>query len=306
MKIMRLVLGFFILVVILGAIAYYLFMPFTSIEFFPGSANSNFSLNSSLPAEMLFYPNLRYASSDISYNIDMTLCTLEKQDDMVRAFGIIQNRTVLKFYPVNSNADITVTCDEKVVVDENYFVAGEGGPVNITQSGSFNVIRSGKILLLKESNCPNPNIAIHELLHALGFNHSQNENNIMYPVTTCDEAISDDIPALINNLYSVPSYPDLSLQNVSAIIHGKFLDTNITIVNNGLRDAESSELVISAAGAEIKREAITPLDLGTGISFVFRNIQMQNTNIAELDYSLQYDFNEIDKANNQVKLKIKN
>jgi hypothetical protein len=281
-------------------------MPLTQIEFFPSSGNSNFSLNSSVPMEMLFYPNLRYASPNISYNIDMSLCTLQKQDDMMRALDIIQNLTVLRFSQTNSNPDILITCDDKVVVEENYFVAGEGGPVNITRSGDFNVIQEGKILLLKDSNCPNPNIATHELLHALGFKHSENKNNIMYNITTCGETIGEDIPALMNTIYSVPSYPDLALKNASAIIHGRYLDTNISIANNGLIASGSSEMIISAGGAEIDRETIMPLNVGSGIAFTFKNIHLQNTDITELEYNLQYDSNEIGKANNQIILKIKN
>lgn len=281
-------------------------MPFNLIEFTPNSGNSNFNLNSSVPMDMLFYPNLRYSYPDISYNIDMTLCTLQKQDDMLRAFDMIQNMTILRFQQTNSNPDISITCDDKVVVEENYFVAGEGGPVKIIKSGDFNVIKEGKILLLKDSKCPNPNIAIHELLHALGFNHSQNGNNMMYPVTDCSQTVGDDIPALINTLYSVPPYSDLAIGNASAIIHGRYLDTNFSIVNHGLIDSGNSEMIISSNGVEIKREAIQPLEVGTGIAFTFANIQLKNTNVNELEYNLQSDFSEISKANNQIILKIKN
>lgn len=292
--------------IIAGLLAYYWLLPFNSLEFIPNGGNFNFSLNSSVPMDMLFYPNLRYASPDISYNIDMSLCTLQKQDDMVKAFGIIQNLTTLKFSQTDFNPDIQVTCDSKVVVDANYFVAGEGGPSKITKSGDLNVIDNGEILLLRDSNCPNPNIAIHELLHALGFNHSINSNNIMYPVTNCRQTIGDDIPALINTLYSVPSYSDLSFENVSAAIHGRYLDTNFTIVNHGLIKSGTSEVIISGDGNEINREAIQPLDVGTGIIFTSQNILLKDPNISELEYNLQSDFNEISKANNQLALKIKN
>lgn len=128
----------------LGLLFIYLFMPFNSIEFFSNSGNSNFSLNSSIPSEMQFYPNLRYPYSNISYEIDASLCTIKKQDDMTRAFGIIQNITILNFYKADSEPEILITCDDKVVVQKDYFVAGEGGPVNIIQSGELNVITEEK------------------------------------------------------------------------------------------------------------------------------------------------------------------
>lgn len=306
MKFLRVFLGFLIVMIIAGLLAYYFFQPFTSLEFIPNGGNSNFSINSSVPMDMLFYPNLRYSTPDITYNIDMSLCTLQKQDDMVRAFDIIQNLTILKFSQTDSNPDIQVTCDSKVVVDANYFVAGEGGPSKIIKSGDLNVIVNGEILLLRDSNCPNPNVATHELLHALGFNHSINSNNIMYPVTTCRETIGEDIPVLINTLYSVPSYSDLSFENISAAVHGRYLDTNFTVVNHGLIGSGNSEVIISSNGNEISRETIQPLDIGTGIIFTSQNILLKDINIAELDYTLQSDFNEISKANNQLVLKIKN
>ena len=127
-------------------------------------------------------------------------------------------------------------------MNENYFVAGEGGPTNISSTNDFNVITHGQVLLLRDSDCPTPNVATHELLHALGFAHSTNPNNVMYPVTNCDQTIGQDIPELINTLYSTPSYSDLSFANASAIIHGRYLDTNISISNNGLNDSEQGNI----------------------------------------------------------------
>lgn len=304
---LKTVLVVLFVLLVLGLIAFYWMMPFNSIDFFPSSGgNSNFSLDSSIPSEMQFYPNLRYPSSEISYDIDMSLCTLKKQDDMLRAFEIIENLTVLDFYPDNSNPDIAITCDDKVVVQKEYFVAGEGGPVNITRSGDLNVITEGKILLLKESNCENPNVATHELLHSLGFNHSTNRNNILYPVTSCGETIGEDIPEWINELYSIPSYSDLSFGETSAKIDGRYLDTNITILNVGLIRSGSAELVISSSGDEITRQDISSLDVGSGITYFFGNIRLENTDIDGLDYRIEASFSEIDKANNQIELKIKN
>jgi len=296
----------FLIILVLGLLAFYWLMPFNLIQFSSNPGNSNFSLNSSSSApEMQFYPNLRYSSSNISYNIDSTLCTIKKQDDMRQAFSIIENLTVLRFHEVSSMPEISITCDDKTVVNENYFVAGEGGPVNITESGSFNVITQGKILLLRESNCPKPNIATHELLHALGFNHSANSNNIMYPITTCDEEIGQDIPALINEIYSAPSYPDILFGETDAVIHGRYLDTNITVLNNGLAKSGNAKLIISSASGQIDEQTVAPLDIGTGITFYFNNIQLSNPTIDELQYALETDFNEISKDNNVLSLKIK-
>ncbi|MDE1849031.1 MAG: matrixin family metalloprotease [Nanoarchaeota archaeon] len=305
MRWIKAIIGFISIVVILGLITYYI-LPFNSIEFasnIPG--NSNFTLNSSTASGMQFYPDMRYPSSNISYSIDKTLCSLQKQDDMRRAFDAIENATTLRFYSVNSNPEISISCDDKIVINQNYFIAGEGGPVNITKTDNFNVILNGEVLLLRDSNCPNPNIEIHELLHALGFSHSQNPNNVMYPVTDCSQTIGQDIPDLLNKLYSAPAEPDLSFGNASAIIHGHYLDANITLANNGLADSGSAMLIISVDNSSVEKHAIDPLAIGEGITYSFTNIWIPAISPNEVEMEIQSNFSEISKGNNKIKLEIK-
>jgi len=292
--------GFAFLVLVLLAV--YWFLPFSPVNFYVQSPeNSNFSLNSSIPLNMQFYPNMRYPSENISYSINSQLCTLQKQANIKEAMATLENLTVLNFYPVNSNPEISVTCDSKVVVNEKYFVAGEGGPVNITKSGNFNVIKEGKILLLRESSCPTPNVAIHELLHALGFDHSQNPNNVMYPVTSCAQTIGKDIPSLIDEIYSYPPYPDLALQNASAILHGRYIDANITVENTGLADSNGSTLEISVDGKQIKKVNIGPIDIGSGIIFHFANL-LTPISVNQIDFSVNSSSEELQKNNNKIEL----
>jgi len=197
----------------------YWFVPFKITEFGMKYGNSNFSLNNE-SGNMQFYPNMRYPNPKISYQIYD--CPLQKEDNMEWAFEILSDMSILSFYPVNYNEEISVTCDSKNKIEEGLFIAGEGGPTNISKAGKFNVIFHGGILLIRESKCEKPNIAIHELLHSLGFNHSSNPNNIMYYISGCGQTIGEDIPELINELYSIPSYPDLSFENVSAVMHGRY------------------------------------------------------------------------------------
>ncbi|MFZ1971072.1 MAG: matrixin family metalloprotease [Candidatus Nanoarchaeia archaeon] len=301
----RAVLGFLSIFLVLGLLSLYWFDPFSSDQFLSTTPiNSNFSINSS--SQMQFYPNLRYPSPNISYNVDSSLCSLQRQDDMRRALSIIENATNLTFYQTNINPEISITCDNKIIVNKSYFIAGEGGPVNITQDGPFNVINEGQVLLLRDSNCPMPNIATHELLHALGFAHSSNPGNIMYPITSCDQTLGQDIPNLINNLYSIPTYPDLQFENVSAFVHGRYLDTNLTIVNYGLESSQLSEVIISADGNEISKSAVDPIDIGSGINFDFKNIFVPNIDTNEIEYTIHSNFTELNNSNKQVKLTINN
>lgn len=288
---------FFIIITLL----FYWFVPFQSFEFTSGNGNSNFSLYN-FDQEMQFYKNMRFPQENISYRIDD--CTLQKKDEMLRAFDLISNMTILEFYPVLKNEEITVSCDSKNRIEEGMFIAGEGGPTNVTQTKNFNVISKGNIILIKESKCPKPNVATHELLHVLGFNHSENSNNIMYPVTNCKQTLGD-IPGLINEIYSIESYPDLEIGEVIASIEGKYLDMNISIRNNGLKKSPATEMIISSEDTIIKRILIQPLEVGYGMQVTFENVWVPKINIEELEFLIDTGFNELDKNNNKKILKIK-
>jgi len=293
----------FILFVIFLLIFYW-FVPFKTADFGTMSGDSNFSLNNFELENMQFYPNMRFPNSEISYQIDD--CTLQKEDDMERAFEIISNISFLNFYPVNYNEEISITCDSKNKIEGGMFIAGEGGPTNITKTDKFNVILHGKILLIRESKCENPNVAIHELLHVLGFDHSNNKNNIMYNISKCGQTIGSDMIELINKLYSFPSYPDLSFENVSAFIHGRYLDANISIRNNGLKDSENTKIMIYADGKFVEEIDLERLEIGYGRTIILRNIWVSKMDVHELEFFIDSNFNELEKNNNRIILNVKN
>lgn len=298
---------FFSLVFIIIAVSLlvlYWFMPFGISEFEARKiGSSNFTING-FEKDMQFYENMRYPSSKISYKIEN--CPLQKEDEVERAFEILSIQTILSFYSVNSNEEISVTCDSGTKINGGLFIAGEGGPINITQTEKFNVIFNGKILLIRKSNCENPNIALHELLHALGFTHSSNPNNIMYNVSKCSQTIGQDTLDLINKLYSYPSYPDLSFENVSAVMHGRYLDMNIGIRNNGLKKSEKATISIYADKELVKEIELEPLDIGYGREIFLKNVWISKISVSELELSIDYSLNELEKENNKITLKIKN
>lgn len=298
------VLGFIFFLIVIILLVIYWFMPFGATEFFiksPGHAN--FSLNSSVFENMQFYENMRYPDERISYQI--YTCVLQKENNMRRAFDILENKTILEFYPVNYDEEISITCDSKARIEEGLFIAGEGGPTNITKTDNFNVILHGKILLIKESGCENPNIALHELLHALGFGHSSNRNNIMYNFSRCSQTMGEDIPNLINELYSYPSYADLSFENISAVMNGRFLDLNITIRNHGLKKAEEFNIKIYADDKLVKEFDSDELEIGMGRMIILTNLWISKLNFNELEVSINSTFSELDKKNNKIILEIK-
>ncbi len=294
---------FFIIAVSLLVI--YWFFPFGTIEFYkaPSSENFNFTLNSSEDAKMQFYDNMRYPEKKISYNIGG--CPLQKEYDMKQAFEIISNLTVMEFYPVETGGEILVACEDTNRVENGLFVAGEGGPVNITKTSNFNVILNGEILLIRDSKCERPNVEIHELFHALGFDHSQNPQSVMYNLTKCSQEIGSDLIERVDYLYSFPEYPDLAVENASALMHGKYLDANVTIRNEGLKDSEKGKLIVYADDVNVKEYEISEIKIGYGTEIFLGNLWVPQTGVNELRFFLEYPHPELEKNNNEIKLEIK-
>lgn len=294
----------FLVVVAIGMLIVYFFVPLNTLEFNPisVSGNSNFSINGG--EELQFYKNMRYSSAEISYKIYED-CSLKKKNDMEEAFDVISNISNIEFYPVLYGEEISVTCTEGEIIQGNTFIGGEGGVTNVTIIGDFHIIFNGKIILMRDSECKNPNIAIHELLHALGFNHSGNPNNIMYETSDCGQTIGEEIPQFLQDIYSIPSEPDLSFDNSSAIMNGKYLSANISVRNNGFEDSPASKLIVSVDGKEIKEIEISPVEIGYGRKILLSNLWISQSNVEEIEFYISSDFEEIDKSNNVYVLYIK-
>lgn len=294
-----------IVIIVIALLVIYFFVPINTIEFNPEykQENSNFNLDNST-AGIQFYENMRYQTNRISYRI-YDECPLQKKNDMEQALDIISNLTVLEFYPVLYGEEISITCSNENIVQGNTFIGGEGGVTNVTVIGNFNVIFKGKVLLIRDAKCPTPNIAIHELLHALGFTHSENPNNIMYETYECEQTIGEEIPRLINELYSIPSQPDLVFENVTATLNGRYLDANISIRNNGFESSPDSKIIISVDGKNIKEIPVPPVDIGFGRKISLTNLWVGQINIEEIKFTISGNFDELDKQNNIYLLSVK-
>ncbi|MBS3086128.1 matrixin family metalloprotease [Candidatus Pacearchaeota archaeon] len=298
------VLSLIFFIIVIALLVFYWFIPLGETEFrIFGPGHSNFTLNSSTEESMQFYENLRYSESRISYRIED--CTLEKADEMKNAFKEIESKTVLNFYSVSNNEEILITCESKTRFEGEFFIAGEGGPTNITQAGDFNVIHNGGIILLRDSRCERPNIAIHELLHALGFDHSKNPENIMYEVSRCGQEIGQDSINVINELYSVPSLPDLTFENASASMKGRYLDISMVVRNNGLKNSENAKIIVYADEDSVKELEIEALPIGSGKLITLTNIFVLQTSVSEIKLSIDYNPEELKKENNIISLKVK-
>jgi hypothetical protein len=288
-----------VIVLVLLFSAYWL-IPFSTKEF---NSSSNFSLNASENNSLQYYQNMRFTNPNIAYKIEN--CSLRRANDMKYAFDIMSEETMLDFYAVEYGQEIIITCEDTIEIQGNLFTAGEGGPTNVSRVGDFNVIESGKILLLKDSNCANPNIAIHELLHVLGFNHSTNPQNIMYPISKCEQTIGDDMIELINNVYSISNKPDLIFENATVLMRGKYLDVTYTIRNNGLKYSSYSVLKILVDGKQVEEISIPPMDIGYGREGYVKNLLIKQIDIKNIELTIENKFEELNKTNNIISFEIK-
>jgi hypothetical protein len=264
----------------------------------PKIQNPDFNLGNNT-AQMQFYPNMRFPTKDISYKISSN-CSLSKKQNMVKAFERISNYTQLRFYPVLNSPEINIYCQEKSIVNSGMYIAGEGGPTNITNGTNFKVIFNGEILLIRNSECSKPNVATHELLHVLGFNHSKNIANIMYPVSKCDQEIGQDTINKLNSLYSIPSYPDLAFTDASAHIDGRSLDLNLSISNEGLADSSNSSILVYTDDKLVKKLSLDSIQIGHGVQIQLQNVWLSRLNFNQLKIVIESPDKELSNDNNKI------
>lgn len=307
------ILTVLLMLVAIGLLIIYWFFPYSNfenarvqntIQTTNFSKDSNFTINNSNNL-LQFYPNLRYEDKKISYRINSS-CNLEKKNEMLRAMKIIENRTIVDFYSLNNlqrgQEEIYISCQDKNIEKGELFIAGEGGPVKIVRSGKYNVINKGSVLLIRESNCAGPKIALHELLHALGFAHSENPKNIMYKVSKCYQEMGDEIPRKINELYATPSLPDLAFEKVSYYIHGRYLDFNVSVRNIGLTSPEkNSNIALYVDDKKIKEMNLDSLEPGQGTKYMSKNTLMKQLKINKIEFEIETE-KELNKSNNELVL----
>jgi len=254
----------------------------------------------------MFAENIRFSKNEVSYYIDDS-CPISRTLKMGEAFNIIEGSVNgLSFSEVidRNSAEVYVGCsDEEIEVDTNLFAVGEGGPTKVIKVGKFNLIEEGRIHLYKDSKCDYPVTEVHELLHVLGFDHSENPNSILYDTYSCDQRITPDIIKILNELYSIEPLPDLKIKNLEVVKKGRYLDFNVTIVNEGMSDVGVVELVLLSEEKEISNFLLNDIYKGYARTLTVQNLRMFSSNINVIDFYIDYSnkISEIDEGNNQVR-----
>lgn len=302
MRVVDMLVVFILLVLlVVGFVILFLIAPFgEEVRFEEFSADLEVDYQESVQ----FYPNLRFKDREISYSIDPG-CNLNKASNAESAFNRLNDKTILEFYQTSDEAEISVACSalEAGPGEEEHFVAGEGGPSKIVNASVYNVILNGKISLFRAERCKQPNVATHEILHALGFDHNNDPKSILYNVTSCDQTIDPYIVEEINSLYSVESRPDLYIGSVTASKIGSYIDFEVVVVNGGLKDSANSTLEIKVEDDVVKQFTLNEISIGTQKILSVENLKVPRRT-KEVEFIIASSEREIKSVNNKATIKV--
>jgi hypothetical protein len=289
------------LFVLLGIAIYLVYQMYLEVIAEPEEFKVDMEKERSFYSNSQFYPNMRFNHRRIGYVIQEG-CKKEKIERVEEAMEKLSNPTPISFYP--GKGEIIIECEEKEEeIEEEYFIAGEGGPVRIINTSQFYIIEEGKILLFyEESKCNNYNVELHELLHVFGFKHSENKNSIMYNTTSCYQGLTKDIIDDLNKLYSIKELPDFEFTNVKAEKIGGRLNFEVEVRNQGLIMGNAKlELWLDE---KFKEFDLKDIDYGEGKIFEAKNVKLPSRNIESITFKLEGG-EELNSNNNIANLRLK-
>jgi hypothetical protein len=299
------ILFIMILLVAISYSSYYLYQNFPRETIQLISQNTpEIKVTNTIPSKQ-FYINMRYSDRIINYHISES-CPKSKSDAMIKALDTLETKTILIFNPTSkSESTIKILCSDisPEAEEKNHFVAGEGGPSRVLNTTLYAVILEGKVALYREGNCNNANVAIHELLHALGFDHNNNQKSILYPTLKCDQEIDQEIIDSINKLYKTESLPDLLFEKVNATKGGRYLNFHIEVLNRGLKDSKQVYVGIYADDEFIESFDLKEISIGAKKIIDVQNLKVPlNTKTIEFIIDYENQILEISEDNNRITL----
>ncbi|MBI2084300.1 MAG: matrixin family metalloprotease [Candidatus Aenigmarchaeota archaeon] len=191
--------------------------------------------------------------------------------------------------------------------------------VNVSYGG---VIKNAAIELLSKSGPRKlndndmTNLALHELGHAIGLQHTDDKTNIMYPVLVVPSdgiiRISDGERRLLEEVYSIEPKPDLKIVevNVTKAVMKRFvytyylLNVSMIIGNDGLLESPALLLHINANNMTVKNDTMPDVGIGTKLSIVYGNLQVDG-DFEQVDIVVDpYNaIDEMNEANNKAMLR---
>lgn len=243
---------------------------------------------------------MRFNHNNLTYFFSPD-CDSERKFKMLEAFSEISNSTQITFTPTETDEDIIITCSkESIQKEKNVFIAGEGGPREFINSTIYPVILKGSILLYQKSDCKEPVVELHELLHVFGFDHVNDSNSIMYPYSDCTQKLSPEYTQYLTRLYSIIPAAELVFDSANLTKSGRYLNIWVLVSNKGMIDAPQVDLLVYAEGKEIQRFDLKNLQIGATKKFYAENIRLPSRSTNQVTLEISYSGEEFDKSNNNV------
>lgn len=288
---------------VMGGFAFYLAWSSASLlETHQAQQAYRASLTAGIPSTATqFYPNLRFLNARIVYALGPA-CDETQRARVHRAFSLLSEDTGLSFVE-SMPEDLSITCaltPEPRDVSLTHFVAGEGGPTSILNVSSFYIIQHANVSFYRPERCAIPTIALHELLHAFGFDHTNQSMSIMYPLTGCEQTIDASILEELRRLYSIPSLPDIALSSVSANISTLRFSFIVEVANLGLAPLTNATLVVEG-DTFIRRFGLEELEVGKRKILSVEQIRLTRA-FSSLSFRIETPDRELSLTNNNVTL----
>lgn len=270
---------------------------------------NNISLDDATDHLEMFMPNMRFVSGTITYKFDAD-CSPGKQKRVYNAFNIISEATkIIKFQQSFSDAQINIYCNEsKKEIEKNMFIAGEGGPLKVTNSTLYPLIGGGQIYLYdtqKQNQCEYPVVEIHEMMHVFGFNHIKEKTSILYPYLDCDQRLDSEIVDELIKIYSVEAKAELKIVQANISKSGAYLDFDIGVENIGLIDGKNVRLEVKTADdTKIKGFILSDVEPGTTQTISVHNLKLPSRGVNEIHVEITSDSKEYFTENNFLTAKL--
>ncbi|MEK6856166.1 MAG: matrixin family metalloprotease [Nanoarchaeota archaeon] len=250
-----------------------------------------------------FYPNMRFQHKEIPFSIADD-CNELKNQEIIQALLTIQSKTPIIFYK-SYYSGISFVCSGNASEfgsgdSENEVVAGAAKPEDILNLTNLYIIQKASVTLLRPEKCQTPQVVIHETLHALGFDHSSDENSILYPITNCKQKIDPAIFEELNRLYSIPENPDLVIEKIEANKTGKYLNLKVNVANYGLSTATNITLEISSNKKLIKSYNFDQIDIGKRTQLTLENLRTVDSE--SINFQLKMAQQDLNEENNYAQV----
>ncbi len=290
-----------LMVLVLGFLAYYLYNNYESFldlgsyvaqpqeeqstyVHVPDAEKPNITASTYMP---LLFPNIRFGRMPVMYYLDLESgkkVPWFKEDfnvpNVIEAFDTWSQATGSRLSFIRTydedDTQITVSWTTNLNATNTTRGVGEGGPIALVDTGLFNLTTKAVMHMLPAgTKCVDVNRALHELGHVLGFDHTSDSEDIMYPYESCSRRITDKETRTLESLYLLDSMPQFRLSNISAFVHGGLLDINFTVKNIGIIESPPTSLAIYADDKMVHTLSIESLKPGSGLVEFLKNARMQ-------------------------------